>query len=273
MDRYGCDEPPTETYAGGNLAIVWLKNDERYLVHSAIEPFDCQMCLTRMTADDMKNHPLESVSTKTPFNDGTVYQIAVPHQSGCWDPSFQQQNEDPLFATRQFHTTILWKVEKRETGSLPIITNVQECSDLSSTVRYVEFNQFDWGEFCELRSQEIKISERGLYGQYFSKRRRRRGGNQYRYEKYTFQGALGAVWRGTLLEGGRFKHMSQMIEDLVKRLEASKYTRLHKYVTLPNGGKYCNAAAAPKTKFLGPLQRKRNREGLSTISIPNESCR
>jgi hypothetical protein len=48
--------------------------------------------LTRMTADDMKNHPLESVSTKTPFNDGTVYQIAVPRQSGCWDLSFQQQN-------------------------------------------------------------------------------------------------------------------------------------------------------------------------------------
>ncbi|XP_046652320.1 uncharacterized protein LOC124343166 isoform X2 [Daphnia pulicaria] len=160
MDRYGCDEPPTETYAGGNLAIVWLEN-ERYLVHSAMEPFDCQMYLTRMTADDMKNHPLESVSTKTPFNDGTVYQIAVPRQSGCWDPSFQQQN-DPLFATRQFHTTRLWKVEQRETGSLPIITNVQECSDPSSIVRYVEFNQFDCGEFCELRSQEIKISERGL---------------------------------------------------------------------------------------------------------------
>ncbi len=69
--------------------------------------------------------------------------------------------EDPLFATRQFHTTRLWKVEQRETGSLPIITNVQECSDPSSTVRYVEFNQFDCGEFCELRSQEIKISERG----------------------------------------------------------------------------------------------------------------
>jgi hypothetical protein len=49
--------------------------------------------------------------------------------------------------------------------------------------------------------------------------------------------------------------MSQMIEDLLKRLEASKYTRLHKYVTLLNGGKYCNAAAAPKTKFLGPQQR------------------
>jgi hypothetical protein len=169
MDRYGCDEPPTETYAGGNLAIVWLQNDERYLVHSAIEPFDCQMCLTRMTADDMKNHPLESVSTKTPFNDGTVYQIAVPHRSGCWDPSFQQQNKDPLFATRQFHTTILWKVEKRETGSLPIITNVQECSDPSSTVRYVEFNQFDWGEFCELLSQEIKISERGLLKNHYWK--------------------------------------------------------------------------------------------------------
>jgi len=74
---------------------------------------------------------------------------------------FSVYKVDPLFATRQFHTTRLWKIEQRETGSQPIITNVQECSDPSSTVRYVEFNQFDWGELFELRSHEIKISERG----------------------------------------------------------------------------------------------------------------
>lgn len=45
-----------------------------------------------MTTDDMKNHPIGSTTTKTPLNDGTVYQIAVPRQSSSWDPSFVEQN-------------------------------------------------------------------------------------------------------------------------------------------------------------------------------------
>jgi len=49
-----------------------------------------------MTEDDMKNYPLGSVSTKTPLNDGTVYQIAVPRKSGSWDPSFEQQNSTAI---------------------------------------------------------------------------------------------------------------------------------------------------------------------------------
>ena len=64
MDRYGCDkvfifnrfqvqrfqlcfsfQPQKESYAGGNLAVLWLQN-ERYLIHSAMKKFDCQLCKT-----------------------------------------------------------------------------------------------------------------------------------------------------------------------------------------------------------------------------------
>ena len=141
-----------------------------------------------MTADDIANHPMRPMSTKTPLSDGVVYQIAVPRQSSSWDSSLVDENGtsicencfftcievnvlyrlsvyeiDPIFVTRQMHTTRLWKIDQNETGSQPVFTNIQEYSNPSSAVRYVELNQFEWGEFCELRPQGVKISKEG-YG-------------------------------------------------------------------------------------------------------------
>ena len=69
-------------------------HDLYFIVYSLI--LSSILGLTRMTEDDMKNYPLGSVSTKTPLNDGTVYQIAVPRKSGSWDPSFEQQNSTAI---------------------------------------------------------------------------------------------------------------------------------------------------------------------------------
>lgn len=68
---------------------------------------------------------------------------------------------DPIFATRQFYTTRLWKVEESSTDGRPNVTNVQNYSDQSSAVRCVAVSHFEWGEFCELRSREVKIAQDG----------------------------------------------------------------------------------------------------------------
>jgi hypothetical protein len=45
-----------------------------------------------MTADDIANHPMRPMSTKTPLSDGVVYQIAAPRQSSSWDSSLVDEN-------------------------------------------------------------------------------------------------------------------------------------------------------------------------------------
>ncbi|KZS17395.1 Uncharacterized protein APZ42_017024 [Daphnia magna] len=166
MDRYGCDEPPKESYVGGNLETLWL-NSERYLIHSVMEPFDYQLCLTRMTVSDVLNSSMD-LGIKLPLDGGALYQIAVPRQNYLWDASLVENN-DPIFATRQFYTTRLWKVEESSTDGRPNVTNVQNYSDQSSAVRCVAVSHFEWGEFCELRSREVKIAQDGnlMYGNKF----------------------------------------------------------------------------------------------------------
>lgn len=69
---------------------------------------------------------------------------------------------DPIFATRQLHTTRVWKVEDNEADShQPVVTNVQEYCDPTSTVQCIDLNHYILGELGELRSKKLLISHVG----------------------------------------------------------------------------------------------------------------
>lgn len=68
---------------------------------------------------------------------------------------------DEIFATRQLHTTRLWKPTYDETHQVLTLTKLQEYYNSEKTVRFVQLNPDISGEFCELRRKQIIISRDG----------------------------------------------------------------------------------------------------------------
>ena len=92
----------TKSWAGGNLGTLYLDR-ERFLLSTSIDPdrardralcmkfHKCLVCfhermyisyweifkgLTRMTAEDMKDQPMD-IGLKVPLGEGEIYQVAV----------------------------------------------------------------------------------------------------------------------------------------------------------------------------------------------------
>lgn len=66
---------------------------------------------------------------------------------------------DVIFATRQLHTTQVWKLKKKD--GQPYIERIQEYHDPDSNVNCIDFNAITRGELCELRNRELIISKNG----------------------------------------------------------------------------------------------------------------
>lgn len=131
-----------------------------------------------MTSHDITHPPID-IKQKVPLDDGPIYQITVPLQTIERDSELLSLNgnqstilesydfsnihwsfTDKIFATRQLHTTRLWKATYDDRQS-PSITKVQEYYDRESTVRFLQLNPDIWGEFCELRHKQITLSRDG----------------------------------------------------------------------------------------------------------------